>query len=153
MKDYLIKIDKGENIMVTDSYSASCYIENNDGQYHMECDMQTDDREVYSEYDGDDFIVGLNTLMTDLQKQMLAEPEPEPKEMSLEEQVKYLQGLVDDLQKEKTDLINQVNNLTSYNNSYIKKDEKNLYNDNIKKYLKDIYKSIYGTDEGFSSWL
>ena len=59
--------------MVTDSYSASCYIENNDGQYHMECDMQTDDREVYSEYDGDDFIVGLNTLMTDLQKQMLAE--------------------------------------------------------------------------------
>ena len=139
--------------MVTDSYSASCYIENNDGQYHMECDMQTDDREVYSEYDGDDFIVGLNTLMTDLQKQMLAESEPEPKEMSLEEQVKYLQGLVDDLQKEKTDLINQVNNLTSYNNSYVKKDEKNLYNDNIKKYLKDIYKSIYGTDEGFSSWL
>ena len=121
MKDYLIKIDKGENIMVTDSYSASCYIENNDGQYHMECDMQTDDREVYSEYDGDDFIVGLNTLMTDLQKQMLTEPEPEPKEMSLEEQVKYLQGLVDDLQKEKTYLINQVNNLTSYNNSYVKK--------------------------------
>ena len=139
--------------MTTDSYVASCYIENIDGQYHMECDMQTDDREVYSEYDGDDFIVGLNTLMTDLQKQMLAESEPEPKEMSLEEQVKYLQGLVDDLQKEKTDLINQVNNLTSYNNSYVKKDEKNLYNDNIKKYLKDIYKSIYGTDEGFSSWL
>lgn len=98
-----------------ESYSASCYIENNDGQYHMECDMQADDKNVYSEYDGKDFAEGLNTLLDDIWAQMIAEPEPEPKEepkeLSLEDQVAYLTDMVNRLRDEKAELVNELNNL------------------------------------------
>lgn len=97
--------------MITDSFSASCYVENKDGQYHMECDMQTDDYSAYSEYDGDSFVVGLNSIMDDLQEQIISKSEPEPKEMTLEERVAYLQDLVDTLREDKANLTNEINEL------------------------------------------
>ena len=44
--------------MITNSYSASCYIENNDGEYHIKCDMGTDKGDFHSQYDGKDFVFG-----------------------------------------------------------------------------------------------
>lgn len=97
--------------MITDSFSASCYVENNEGQYHIECDMQTDDYSAYSEYNGDNFVTGLNNIMDDLQKQIMSKPKPEPKEMTLEEKVVYLQNLVNSLREDKANLINEINKL------------------------------------------
>lgn len=95
--------------MVTDSYSVSCYIENKNGQYHIECDMISEDEEFYSDYDGDNFVDGLNKIMVDMTEKMLAEPEPE----TLEEKVVRLENLVTQLQAENADLNDYINNLTS----------------------------------------
>lgn len=126
--------------MITESYSASCYIENKDGQYHMECDLQTDDYTAYSKYDGDNFVTGLNVLMNDIQAQALKKPEPKSEEEILKEKILYLEGLVNDLRNEKTDLINKIDKLESKNN-FTKKTEPESKNKNIgtlEEYLEDI---------------
>ena len=121
--------------MITDSYSASCYIENNDGQYHMECDMQTNDKDAYAEYDGDDFVTGLNTLMDELTKKMFEEPEQEKEPETLEEKVIRLEELVDELLQENHELNETINNLTS-DKCNCKKDNDDKIDD-IVKHLKD----------------
>jgi len=126
--------------MITESYSASCYIENKDGQYHMECDLQTDDYTAYSKYDGDNFVTGLNVLMNDIQAQALKKPEPKSEEEILKEKILYLESLVNDLRNEKTDLINKIDKLESKNN-FTKKTEPESKNKNIgtlEEYLEDI---------------
>lgn len=97
--------------MITDSYSASCYIESKDGKYHMECEMNYGDKEIYSDYDGNSFIDGLNTIMDDMTIQMF-EPEPEPQpEESLEDKVARLEDLVVQLQAENDDLNDYIESL------------------------------------------
>lgn len=126
--------------MITESYSASCYIENKDGQYHMECDLQTDDYTAYSEYDGNSFVTGLNALMNDIQTQALKKPEPKSEEEVLKEKILYLESLVNDLRNEKIDLINKIDKLESKNN-FTKKTEPESKNKNIgtlEEYLEDI---------------
>ena len=94
------------------SYSASCYIENNDGDYTMKCDMQTEDKDIHSEYQGKNFVEGLNTLLDDLTAKMTAEPEPEPAKVTdPEDEVKHLSGIVERLYQEKIQLQNEIINL------------------------------------------
>lgn len=136
--------------MITESYGVSCYIEHDDnGQYHMECDMQTNDREVYSEYNGNDFVSGLNSIMDDIQAQMLAKPEPELKEKSLEEQVEYLEKLVNDLRDEKAELTNKINQLTINN----QKNKKKADEDNLTEYFRKLFSNYYDDSLDYSKYL
>jgi len=96
-----------------DSYVASCYIENNDGQYHMDCDMQINDKSVYAEYSGTNFVEGINSLMDDLTKQMSAKSEPQ---MTPEEKIESLQKQIEELNKENGKLKDKINNLSKKSN-------------------------------------
>jgi hypothetical protein len=89
--------------MIMDSYSACCYIENNGGQYHMECEMTYDDKEAYADYDGESFVDGLNEIMDDITAQMSEEPEPEPEETS-EEKIARLEKIIAELKAENDSL-------------------------------------------------
>lgn len=128
--------------MVTDSYSASCYIENDNGQYHMECEMISDDKEIYADYDGDDFVNGLNEMMSSLTEQMFAEPEPKSEPETLEEKVIRLENLVEQLQKENKELRNFNDNSNSSNeenqNNYKIDDAIKCLEDNLKNYINDL---------------
>lgn len=139
--------------MITDSYSASCYIENNDGTYHMECDMSVGEKNFYSKYEGENFVDGINIMMDSLTKQLYEKPEPEL--MSLEDRVKYLEELVTTLKDEKADLINKVNELTN------KSEEKidNKIDDTIKqqkddamKQWEDIIEKFYGDKKNYNTF-
>lgn len=101
---------------MTNSYNASCYVESNDGQYHMECEMSYDGKEIYSDYDGNNFIDGLNAIMDDMTAQMFKSEE------SLEDKVVRLEDLIAKLQAE-----------NNYLNEYIK----NLKNDKDNENCKD----------------
>ena len=114
--------------MITDSYVASCYIENIDGQYHIECEMTAGDKKVYADYDGENFVDGVNEIMTDVTAQILKEPEPKPEE-SLEEKVVRLENLVAKLQEENNGLNSTINNLTKKNKECVKES----YEDNLNK--------------------
>lgn len=129
--------------MITDSYSASCYIENDNGQYHMECEMISDDKEIYADYDGDDFVNGLNEMMSSLTEQMFTEPEPKSEPETLEEKVTRLENLVEQLQKENKELRNSNdNNSNSSNeenqNNYKIDDAIKCLEDNLKNYINDL---------------
>ena len=133
--------------MITDSYSASCFIESKDGQYHMECEMISGDKEAYSDYDGTNFIGGLNQIMDDLTIQMLEEPEPEPEfePLTQEERIEYLEGLVKDLRDEKADLINRLNE-----NDKVQDDSANNVTKHTDKYLNN-YEEEY--NDLFNNWI
>ena len=106
--------------MITDSYSASCYVKNENGKYQMACDMTSNNKQFSSSYDGEDFIDGLNKIMEDLNEQMLAEStksDQEPEQETLEDKVARLEGLVEQLQKENarlTDYIDEQYNKNNY---------------------------------------
>lgn len=109
------------------SYSASCYIDNVDGQYNMDCYMNYDDKEIHAKYDGENFVDGLNKIMDDMMAQMFEEPEPEE---SLEEKVARLEKLVDQLQTENESL--KAANKTCCDNKI------EINDADITKYLGDI---------------
>lgn len=120
--------------MVNDSYNASCYIENNEGRYHIECDMQTDDASCYAEYNGDSFIDGFNYIMDELTAQINeanAEPKSEPQ--SAEDKIKSLEQMVYDLREERTALVNE---LKQYKSA-----EKKTYHDSD-EYYNDLFNKI-----------
>lgn len=126
--------------MITDSYSASCYVENNNGQYHMECDMISGDKEVYADYDGKSFVDGLNKIMNDLTAKIIEKPQPKPQ--TPEEKIDSLEKLVKQLQDENKKLSALVNNTNVKND----KTEKFKNND----YIEDIlnkYFSNYNLDD------
>lgn len=98
------------------SYSACCYIENNDGDYTIKCDMQTEDKDIHSEYQGKNIVEGLNSLLDDLSAKMAAEPEPEPENVTdPEDEVKRLSGVVERLYQEKIQLQNEIIDLKKAN--------------------------------------
>ena len=101
--------------MITDSYSASCFIENKDGEYHMECDMLSDGKAIRSCYDGDNFVDGLNTIMDSLAQQLMEkpepEPEPEPTAEDAESRIKHLEETVEKLKQENRELNNIIDDL------------------------------------------
>lgn len=130
--------------MTTDSYVASCYIENIDGQYHMECEMVTGDKKIYADYDGKNFVDGVNEIMTDITAQMLKEPEPKPQ--TPEEKIDSLEKLVKQLQDENKKLSALVNNTNVKNNDTMEKFKDNddyikdiLNNDNVKDILNKYF--------------
>lgn len=116
-----------------ESYSASCYVENNNGQYNIECNMEINDKEVCSEYHGESFMDGLNFILDDIQAKMI-EPKPEPEPPSLEDQVAYLTDLVNRLKDDKVKLLNEVNALKASGSS----EEKKKHNKEKDKYFSDI---------------
>lgn len=97
--------------MITDSYSAACYIEMKDGKYNMDCSMIMDDKDVFTTtYKGEDFAGGLNGMIEDLMNQMLKKPEePEPKPETPEEEIARLKKLVEQLENENAALNNRIN--------------------------------------------
>lgn len=95
------------------SYIASCYIENNDGQYHMDCDMQINDKSAYAEYNGTNFVDGINFLMNDLTKQMSTKSKSQ---MTPEEKIEFLQKQVETLNEENKSLKDTINNLSKKSN-------------------------------------
>lgn len=102
--------------MITNSYNASCYIDNEDGQYHIECEVNSNGKNICSCYDGNSFVDGLNQIMNDVSVQMLKEPDPKPE--TLEEKVARLEELVKQLQNEKAELNNTIN--------FLKNDKKSI---------------------------
>lgn len=113
-----------------DSYNASCYVENNDGQYHMECEINYDGKEIYSDYDGNNFVNGLNTIMDDLEAQIALIPEQEEEEeKSLEEQIICLTEKINQLQDEKKSLNEEIKKLKS--NQQKQRKEEPIFNSNI----------------------
>ena len=99
--------------MITNSYNAFCYLENDDGEYHIECDMQADDCFAYADYTGDNFVDGINSVMNQLTAQMTAEPEledeyeDEENELTDEERLSYLEGVIDKLHDQISELRDQ----------------------------------------------
>ena len=125
--------------MITDSYSASCCIENKDGQYCMECKMNYGDKEIYSSYEGKNFLDGVNFIMDDINAQMLKpEPEPQPEE-SLEDKVVRLENLVSQLQAKNDDLNDYIDTLESISKKDSNKKQK--IDDNIKQFLDEFMDS------------
>ncbi len=102
--------------MVKDSYSTYCYIENKDGQYHIECDMNYGDKKIYSDYNGDNFIDGLNSIIDDITAQV-SEPEESP-----EDKIARLENSIAKLQAE-----------NNYLNEYIKNLKDNKHEENCEK--------------------
>ena len=122
--------------MINNSYSASCYIENNKGQYHIECDMQTDNAACYAEYDGDSFVDGFNYIIDELTVQINeASVEPEPEPQSTEDRIKSLEQMVYDLREERAALVNE---LQQYKN---KNTEKQAYR-HSNEYYNDLFDKI-----------
>ena len=99
--------------MMTDSYSVSCFIDNDEGQYHVECEMAYDDKKIHSSYDGDDIVNGLNDIAEDVAAQMFKAEEP--KEESPEEKIIRLENLVAKLQEENNGLNSTIDSLTKKN--------------------------------------
>lgn len=83
--------------MITESYSASCFVSHKDGKYVVECDIQSGDKYAESEYQGESLTEGLNQVIEDLTGQMKEEPEEtlEEKVARLEAENKRLQEIVD----------------------------------------------------------
>ena len=126
--------------MITDSYVASCYIENIDGQYHMECEMATGDKKIYVDYDGKSFVDGLNKMMNDLTAKIIEKPQPKPQ--TPEEKIDSLEKLVKQLQDENKKLSALVNNTN------VKNDKTEKFKDN--DYIEDIlnkYFNNYNLDD------
>lgn len=123
-----------------ESYSASCYVENNDGQYDIECNMEINDKEVCSEYHGKNFMDGLNFILDDIQAKMV-EPEPEPP--SLEDQIAELTDLVNRLKDDKAKLLNELNALKTIDASKEKKTcAKNEYISSIDEEFEKLMKNF-----------
>ena len=138
--------------MITDSYNASCFIENDGGKYHIECAITSKDKEVYSDYDGDNFIDGVNEIIADLTEQFFKEPEPKQEDVSkeelLENKITQLEDLVTKLQAENKKLTDIVNNFSikKTDNKKVDKATKdfnnavnNFINNNNQKDYDDLY--------------
>ena len=69
-----------------ESYSANCYIHNDNGKYRMECKMTIGDQNLYADYTGDNFQDGVD-----------GQP---PVEEKLEDKVTRLENQILQLQKE-----------------------------------------------------
>lgn len=117
--------------MITDSYSASCYIENSNGQYHMECEMISGDKEIYADYDGKSFVDGLNQIMNDLTTKMIEKPQ------TPEEKIDSLEKLVKQLEDENKKLSALVNNSNVKNDDTMEKFKDN--DDNVKDILSKYF--------------
>lgn len=104
--------------------------------------MISDDKEIYADYDGDDFVNGLNEMMSSLTEQMFAEPEPKSEPETLEEKIARLENLVEQLQKENKELRNSSDNSNSSNeenqNNYKIDDAIKCLEDNLKNYINDL---------------
>ena len=125
--------------MITNSYNASCYIDNEDGQYHIECEVNSNGKNIYSYYDGSSFVDGLNQIMNDVSTQMLKEPDTEPEPETLEEKVVRLEELVKQLQNEKVELNNTINNLKNNKTiNYNYKEKIKTSNDTLENILNDL---------------
>lgn len=83
--------------MITESYTASCFLSHENGKYVVECDIQSGDKYAESEYQGESLTEGLNQVIEDLTGQMKEEPEEtlEEKVARLEAENKRLQEIVD----------------------------------------------------------
>jgi ribosome-associated translation inhibitor RaiA len=133
--------------MITDSFSASCYVKNDNGKYHVECDMKTNDGDVFSACDGDNFVTCLNTLMDDIQGQL--EEKAKPKKMTLEEQVVYLTNLVNDLKDDKAALVNEINALKA--NKEEKNENKSYKIDQAVVNLSDVVDKLMSDSKNYNS--
>ena len=81
-----------------ESYSANCYIHNDNGKYRMECKMTIGDQNLYANYTGDNFQDGVDGMITSLIEQSLnSQP---PVEEKLEDKVTRLENQILQLQKE-----------------------------------------------------
>lgn len=131
--------------MVADSYCATCYIENDNGTYHMECDMTCGDNSepIFSCYDGEDFINGLNVMMSDMSRQMADLVAEETKEETPEEKIARLEKAIKQLETENKDLTKIIND---FNNN-----EKNTRcqcrQSNVPDYLLNIFDEIMKNDK------
>lgn len=120
--------------MITDSYNASCFVENDNGKYHIECTIASKDKEAYSDYDGDNFIDGINEIIADITEQFFKEPESEDvnKEELLENKVAQLEDLVVQLKTENKKLADIINNFS------IKKNDSNKEDDKVSEAVKNF---------------
>ena len=134
--------------MVADSYCATCYIENDNGTYHMECDMTCGDKPIFSKYDGEDFIDGLNQMMNDMTEQMTNMFEKEVKEETPEEKIVRLEGIIDQLKAENEDLVKIIND---FNNDKNKTpcQYQNKQN-SVENYILDILDEIMKDDKNYN---
>lgn len=114
--------------MITDSYNASCFVENDGGKYHIECVIASKDKEVCSDYDGDNFIDGINEIIADVTEQFFKEPEQKQedtgKEELLENKVIQLENLVAKLQAENKKLMDIINSFSIKKANDKKEDDK-----------------------------
>lgn len=74
--------------MITDSYSASFYVENNNGEYSINGDLQVGDNYVEADYSGDSLVKGVNQVIDTLENKFKNSTKPE----SLEEKVARLES-------------------------------------------------------------
>lgn len=128
--------------MIQDNYSASCFVEYTDGEYRIESDIWTEDKEAYAEYTGDNFVEGINAILDELAEAM-KEPEPEPKTKTLEEQNAYLNNLVLDLHEQNAKLANELKFYKSQQSSEIN-------NDRLTDLLETIIDDIYNNYRSYS---
>ena len=87
-------------------YTATCFVKNDNGKYHMECDMNYDKKHFYADYDGDNFEDGMNTIIEDISEQMTPKKTETTVEV-LEDRIANLEATIQRLQVENAKLKNK----------------------------------------------
>lgn len=130
--------------MIHDNYSASCFVEYANGEYRIESDIWTEDKEAYAEYTGDNFVEGINSILDELAEAMKEpEPEPEPKTKTFEEQNTYLNNLVLNLREQNARLANEL--------KFYKSQQFNeINNDRLADLLETVIDDIYNSYRSYS---
>ena len=121
--------------MITDSYSASFYVENNNGEYSINGDLQVGDNYVEADYSGDSLVKGVNQVIDTLENKFKNSMKPE----TLEEKIARLES-----ENAKLKATLEDSNKAKFSEKANLSDAINIWNEN--SFYDRLFKNIIGKE-------